>query len=123
MREIEKRAAKAEETLAEIEKEQKIRAKRSPKEVTGQKEPRASLTDPDARRMRFADGAVRAGYNVQLAVTGDHQFITGVQATDRRVMLEACLRHDTGLARPMIEETEQRTGQRVKRLLADTGYA
>lgn len=115
LREIEKRAAKAEETLAEIEKEQKIRAKRSPKEVTGQKEPRASLTDPDARRMRFADGAVRAGYNLQLAVTGDHQFITGVQATDRR--------NDTGLARPMIEETERRTGQRVKRLLADTGYA
>jgi len=115
LRGIEERAAKAEETLAEIEKEQKIRAERSPKEVAGRKEPRASLTDAQARRMRFADGAVRAGYNVQLAVTGDHQFITGVQATDRR--------NDTGLARPMIEETERRTGQRVKRLLADTGYA
>lgn len=115
MRETEERAAAAKATLAEIEKEQQIRAKRSPKEVAEQKEPRASLTDPDARRMRFADGAVRAGYNVQLAVTGIHQFITGVQATDRR--------NDTGLARPMIEETERRTGQRVKRLLADTGYA
>lgn len=114
-RETEERAAKAKETLAEIEKEQQIRAKRSPKEVAEQKEPRASLTDAQARRMRFADGAVRAGYNVQLAVTGDHQFITGVQATDRR--------NDTGLACPMIEETERRTGCRVKRLLADSGYA
>lgn len=115
VRETEARAEKAKATLAEIEKEQKIRAKRSPKEVAEQKEPRASLTDAQARRMRFADGAVRAGYNVQLAVTGDHQFITGVQATDRR--------NDTGLARPMIEETERRTGCRVKRLLADSGYA
>ena len=114
-REIEERAAKAKVTLGEIAKEQQIRAKRSPKEVAEQKEPRASLTDPDARRMRFADGAVRAGYNVQLAVTGAHQFITGVQATDRR--------NDTGLARPMIEQTERRTGRSVKRLLADSGYA
>jgi len=65
--------------------------------------------------MRFADGAVRSGYNVQFATTADHGFITGVKATDRR--------QDSGLARPMIEETERRLGKSVKRLLADTGYA
>src|ERR1700687_3435373 len=114
-RETEARAVKAKATLAEIAKERQERAKRSPKEVAEQKEARASLTDADARRMRFADGAVRPGYNVQLATTADHAFITGVKATDRR--------QDSGLARPMIEETERRLGKSVKRLLADTGYA
>jgi transposase len=113
--EIEARAVKAKAKLAEIAKERQERAKRSPKEIAEQKEARASLTDPDARRMRFADGAVRSGYNVQLATTADRGFITGVKATDRR--------QDSGLARPMIEETERRLGKSVKRLLADTGYA
>jgi transposase len=114
-RETQERIAKARATLAAIEKEKEQRAKRSPKEVTEQKEGRASLTDAEARRMRFADGAIRAAYNVQLATTSDHGFITGVQATDRR--------NDSGLGPPMLEESERRTGRRVKRLLADTGYA
>jgi transposase len=114
-RETQERVAKAKAALAAIEKEREERAKRSPQEVTEQKEPRASLTDPDARRMRFADEAIRAAYNVQLAATSDHGFITAVQTTDRR--------NDKRLARPMLEESERRTGRRVKRLLADTGYA
>jgi transposase len=114
-RETQERVAKAKATLAAIEKEKEQRAKRSPKEVAQQKEPRASLTDPEARRMRFADGAIRAAYNVQLATTSGHGFITGVRATDRR--------NDSGLGHPMLEESERRTGRRVKRLLADTGYA
>jgi transposase len=114
-RETQERVAKAKAALAAIENEREMRAKRSPKEVTEQKEPRASLTDPDARRMRFADGAIRAAYNVQVAATSDHGFITAVKTTDRR--------NDNGLARPMLEDSERRTGGRVKRLLADTGYA
>ena len=78
-------------------------------------EPRASTTDPQARRMRFADGAMRPGYNVQVAVTADHGLITAIEATDRR--------QNTGLAKPMIEVTEARLGCHVKRLLADTVYA
>jgi hypothetical protein len=114
-RELEERAAKAKQTLAEIEKERHKRSKRSPKEMVAKKEPRASLTDPDARRMRFADGAIRSACNMQLAVTSDHGFITAIQAISRR--------NDSGLARPMLEESERRTGARVKRLLVDTGYA
>lgn len=114
-RETEERAAKAKAKLAEIDKERGTRANKSPKEVAEQKEARASLSDADARRMRFADGAIRSAYNIQLATTSDHGFITGIQATDRR--------NDSGLARPMLEETERRTGRCVKRLLADSGYA
>jgi hypothetical protein len=45
--------------------------------------------------MRFADGAVRPGWNVQVAATSDHGFIVGIEATDRR--------NDTGLVPPMVD--------------------
>jgi transposase len=115
LRQTQERIEKARDKLAEIEAEKAERAKRSPKEVAGQKEARASLTDPQARRMRCADGAVRASYNVQIAATTDHGFITAIMATDRR--------NDSGLVRPMFEESEQRLGRSIKRVLADTGFA
>src|SRR5258708_27319341 len=114
-RETQERIEKARGKLAEVEAEKAKRAKRSPKEVAGQKEARASLTDPQARRMRCADGAVRASYNVQIAVTTDHGFVTAIMATDRR--------NDSGLVRPMFAESEQRLGRPIKRVLADTGFA
>jgi transposase len=115
LRQTQERIEKARAKLAEIEAEKAERAKRSPKEVAEQKEARASLTDPQARRMRCADGAVRASYNVQIAATTDHGFVTAIMATDRR--------NDSDLARPMVEESEQRLGRPIKRLLADTGFA
>jgi transposase len=115
LRETQERIEKARTKLAEIEAEKTKRAKRSPKEVAEQKEARASLTDPQARRMRCADGAVRASYNMQIAATTDHGFVTAVMATDRR--------NDSGLVRPMFEESEQRLGRPIKRVLADTGFA
>ena len=114
-RETSERAKRAKATLDVIDKERAKRAQTSPKEIAESKAPRASLTDPDARRMRCADGAVRAAYNVQFATTADCGFITAVAATNRR--------NDSGLARPMLEQTERRLGRQVARLLADTGYA
>jgi transposase len=115
LRETQERIEKARGKLAEIEAEKARRAKRSPKEVAEQKEARASLTDPEARRMRCADGVVRASYNVQIAATTDHGFVTAILATDRR--------NDSGLVRPMFEASEQRLGRPIKRVLADTGFA
>jgi transposase len=112
---VEARAAKAKAKLAEIEKERGKRAERSPKEMAAKDEPRASLTDPDARRMRFADGAIRGAYNVQFAVTSVEGFIVAAQATDRR--------NDSGLGRPMVEEAERRLGVAVRRVLMDSSYA
>ena len=65
--------------------------------------------------MRCADGAVRASYNVQIAATTDHGFVTAIMATDRR--------NDSDLARPIVEESEQRLGRSIKRVLADTRFA
>jgi transposase len=106
--------AKAKAALDQIDRERRTRAETRPGAAAKQKPAKASLTDPEARRMRFADGAVRAGYNVQLAVTSTG-LITAVKTTDRR--------NDSGLLRPMIEETERRLGLRVTRAVADTGYA
>lgn len=115
LRQTQERIEKARAKLVEIEAEKAKRAKRSPKEVAGQKEARASLTDPEARCMKCADGAVRASYNVQIAATTDHGFVTEVMATDRR--------NDSGLVRPMAEKSEKRLGRPIKRVLADTGFA
>jgi transposase len=115
LRQTQERIEKARGKLAEIEAEKAKRAKRSPKEVAEQKEARASLTDPEARRKRCADGAVRASYNMQIAATTDHGFVTAIMATDRR--------NDSGLVRPMFEASEQRLGWAIKRVLADTGFA
>src|SRR6202023_1295929 len=100
---------------AEVDADPAASSKRTQKEVAEQKEARASLTDPQARRMRCADGAVRASYNVQIAATTDHGFVTAIMATDRR--------NDSGLVRPMFEASERGLGRPIKRVLADTGFA
>ena len=109
------RVAKARKRLDAAEAERKIRAKKSPKEMRKKKPPQASTTDPDARKMRFADGAIAPGYNVQVATTVANGIILAVKATDRR--------KDSGLASVMVDEVERHLGRRPKRLLADTGYA
>ena len=105
----------AREALEKLQAEKEARKKTHAKDESKKKEPAASTTDPDARRMRFADGAVRAAYNVQVAVTAGHGFILGIDVTDRR--------NDAGFARPMAEAVETRLGKTPSRLLADTNYA
>ena len=93
------------------------RAARSDHSGGGKKksEPKASTTDPEARVMRFADGAHAPGYNVQVAATPDHGFIVAILATDRR--------NDTDLASPVVAEIERRLGQPPAVVIADQGYA
>jgi transposase len=78
-------------------------------------EPKASITDPQARVMRFADGAHAPGYNVQVAATPEHGFILAITATDRR--------NDSDLAGPMTAEIARRLGRAPCRVIADQGYA
>src|SRR5260370_32072361 len=58
LRETQERIEKARGKLAEIEAEKAKRAKRNPKEVVRQKEARASLTEPQTRRIPAAYVAV-----------------------------------------------------------------
>src|SRR5882724_5119359 len=80
---IAERAQRARAALDRLKAEKAERAKRHAKEEAKKGEPKASLTDPDARRMRFADGSVKAGYNVHLAASATGMVVS-VMATDRR---------------------------------------
>jgi transposase len=114
-RETAERAARARAMLDRLAAEKEERAKTHKTAEDKKGEPVASLSDPEARMMRFADGAVRPGWNVQVAATSDHGFIVGIEATDRR--------NDTGLARPMVDEVGRRLGSVPSRLIVDGGLA
>jgi len=114
-REIQDRAAKARVALERLQAEKERRKRTHPKDEAKKKaEAEVSTTDPEARRMRFADGAVRAGYNIQVAADSESGLVVGVSATDRR--------NDSGLARPMVDDLARRYGRTPGRLLVDTHY-
>ena len=64
--------------------------------------------------MRMPDGGNRPAYNVQLAVDTESRAIVGVDVTNAG--------SDAGLAEPMREQVEERTGGAVKEQLIDGGY-
>ena len=113
-RDLAARASKARAALERLKADKAARAKRHGKEDADKGEPKVSLTDPEARFMRFADGAMRAGYNMQLAAT-PKGFIVSVMESDRR--------NDAGLAVPMVDDIQRRYGRVPQRILVDTSYA
>jgi transposase len=115
-REVKERAERARAALDRVRSEKDKRAKTHAQDEAKKKsEPKVSLSDPEARCMRFPDGAVRPAYNAQIAATPKHGIIVSVAMTDRR--------NDSGLAAPMVEDIARRYGQTPKNLLVDTYYA
>jgi len=114
-REVAARAAKAQATLEKLQAEREERAKTHAEEEAKKNGPKASTTDSEARLMRFADGGVRPGYNLQLGCVPGADVIVAVMTTDRR--------NDTGLAAPMVEAIAERYGAAPARVLVDTKYA
>jgi len=114
-REVGERAAKAREALKGLQAERAKRLKTHHEDESKKSEPAASLTDPEARRMRFHDGAVRAGYNAQIAADARAGIIVAIEMTDRR--------NDAGLAAPIMDDIARRYDVLPKRLLVDTNYA
>ena len=114
-REVKERAARARAALDRLEAEREARKKTHAKDEAKKSEPKASTSDPDARYMRFADGAVRPGYNAQIAATAGDGVIVSIEMTDRR--------NDAGLATPMVDDIARRYGETPDRLLVDTSYA
>jgi predicted acylesterase/phospholipase RssA len=87
------------------------------KQRSGAKEAtvRVSTTDPEARVMKMGDGGFRPAFNVQLATTADAaRVIVGVEVTPRG--------SDMGQTTPMLEQIEERTGERPAEILVDGGY-
>jgi transposase len=114
-RDVQERLARARAALERLETERKARAKTHAKDEAKKKEPRASTTDPEARCMRFPDGAVRAAYNAQIAAAPKEGVIVSIEVTDRR--------NDAGLAGPVVDDIARRYGRTPDRLLVDTSYA
>ena len=101
------------QSLEELAKVEAAKAQQKNK-PTKSNPSRASITDPEARFMRFPDGGTRPGFNVQLAVDTESRAIVGVDVTNAG--------SDAGLAEPMREEVQEQTGEVVKDHLLDGGY-
>src|ERR1700730_9664100 len=115
-REVKERAERARAALDRVRAEKEERAKTHPKDEAKKKsEPEVSLSDPEARCMRFPDGAIRPAYNAQVATTPKEGIIVSVEMTDRR--------NDAGLAAPMVDDIVRRYGKAPEKLLVDTHYA
>ena len=76
---------------------------------------RVSMTDPEARLMKMADGGFRPAYNVQLATDAPTQIITGIEVITSG--------SDRGQLAPMVEQHQERYGEPPKEMLADGGFA
>ena len=73
---------RAHQKLAELAQEQAVRAQTHAQEEAEKGEPKVSVSDPEARAMRLADGAVAPAWNVQVATANG--FIVVIDPTDRR---------------------------------------
>jgi transposase len=78
------------------------------------KEPRASITDADARIMKMADAGFRPAYNVQVASVAGEQIIVAVDVSNNG--------SDRGQMQPMLEHLDA-IGHPPKRHVADGGYS
>jgi len=105
-----RRVERAHQKLAELVQEQAVRARTHATEEAEKGEPKVSVSDPEVRSMRLADGAVAPAWNVQVATANG--FIVAIDPTDRR--------NDGGLAPALVEKIVERCGQVPQRLLADT---
>jgi len=107
-----RRVSAARAKFAERDAERSDRARQHPDEAAARPEadaPRVSTSDPDARLMKMADGAMRVCYNVEVGTA--NEFIVAIQPTDQG--------NDRGLAPAVVAEAEERTGHAPSRLLAD----
>lgn len=102
-----------ERAQAAMEDLQKRYARRS--SGTPRSEPRASTTDPDARRMKMADGGFRPALNVQFVSDGDAQLIVTVDVTSQG--------SDAGLMRPRYDDLGRRYGVVPQNYLVDGGFS
>jgi transposase len=114
VREAQAKVDKARAVLDRLHEEKKKREKNDAKQEKDKGPPSVSLSDPEARRMCFPDGAIRAGYNLQTAAVPGSGLVVTVKVTDRR--------NDKGLAKPMMGEVIRRHGPAVRRVLLDEGY-
>jgi transposase len=75
---------------------------------------RTSTTDPEATRMKMADGGTRPAYNVQFATTVEGGAIVGVDVTTSG--------SDGGQMQPMLQQIDSRYQHKPAQMLVDGGF-
>lgn len=110
--ELEKKKAELEKELEALASKKKVyRQLEEHLQVLG--ETRISTTDSDSKIMRGRYGKYW-GYNTQAAVDAEHHLITSIKVTNHQ--------NDKGLLGPMVEASQEITGQKPEESLADGGY-
>ena len=106
------RQERLEEALRQHEKlsQQREQRKKGDGETT-----RVSTTDPDARKMKMANGGYDAAFNVQFATDGDARVIVGVEVTNGGT--------DGGELPPMLDKIHEHYGKRPSQALVDSAFA
>jgi hypothetical protein len=107
------RLARAQAALAALAEVEALR-KQAKSGKKSKQEPRASMTDADARMMKMPGGGYRPAFNVQIATDTESRAIVGVRVTNAGT--------DQAQSEPMRQEVQERTGQHVQEHLVDGGY-
>lgn len=117
-----KKAAQKRATLERVERVKQavdqvkeLAAQREARKKGTGPEARVSTTDPEARNMKMPDGGFRPGFNVQFNTDTESGLVVGVDVNNQGT--------DAGLMDPMLEQVEERTGQRPAEHLTDGGFA
>jgi transposase len=108
------RLARLEAAQRELEHLQKENAAKRRERRKPPDEVRCSTTDPQARKMKMADGGFRPAYNVQVATATTGGVIVGVEVTQAG--------HDAEQMTPMLKQLHDRYQQRPAEMLVDGGY-
>jgi transposase len=111
-RERQQRIEEALRQREELQKQREETAKKSGRKVD---EARASITDPEARTMKFPDGGYRPGYNVQFSTDTETGVIVGVEVTNAGT--------DNEQLTPMLDQLEERYDRVPGEALTDGGFA
>jgi transposase/ribosomal protein L34 len=108
------RLGQALEQLKQLEEQRSHRGRDDEKDRGNVAQARASTTDPEARKMKMADGGYRPAYNVEFNTASSSGVIVGVGVSNHG--------YDSGCIVPMLEQTEARTGCVPQRHLVDSGF-
>lgn len=112
----ERAARERQERVAEaLRQHEKLSQQREKRTKGDGEKTRVSTTDPDARKMKMANGGYDPAYNVQFASDGEARVIVGVEVTNAGT--------DGGELEPMHQNICSTYGRTPKRELVDGGFA
>ena len=109
------RVERLEAAKEELNKLRATNAARPPSGRVDEETLRVSTTDPEARKMKMADGGFRPAFNVQFATEVATGLIVGVAVTNAGT--------DANEMVPMVAQIVERLDEKPKEMLVDGGYS